>query len=248
MIELFEKFKFSNVVFHEEEHKYFDGETQYKSVTTLLKQFSQFDSDSISKFVAKAQNRSQESVLHEWSSSGHKGTLSHLYIENRLKNKIVYGEIKEEYKQYGLEDSLNTIYRQIDSFIDYIKDSFVPIFSEFVVSDKEYLIAGTIDQIFYNKKTGKFHVFDWKTSKDLTKKSKKKLSGILSHIDNTKTNTYSLQTSIYRYICEKYTGIDFGESYIVWFIESNKQPEIIKCNDYREEAFLILEDHKSKID
>jgi hypothetical protein len=243
-IETIQKFNFSNVIFYNKEHKYFNGDTQYFSVTRLLKQFSTFDSDSVSRFVAKAQNKTQDQVLHEWSSSGHKGTLSHEYIENKLKRKVLETVVLDEFKQYGLENSLEIIFGQIDNFIDDTKSFLVPIFSEFIVSDDDYLVAGTVDQIYYNLIENCFQIYDWKTSNGLTKKSSRKMNGDMNHIKDSKVNSYSLQTSIYKYILTKHTGLQFGDSFLTWFHEGNENYQIIKCEDFTTEAELILQGKK----
>ena len=118
----------------------------------------------------------------------------------------------------------------------------VPVRAEVVVGDTEWGITGMIDQIFFNEKSGKLEIWDWKTNKAIKKDNKwQKFKKPLSHLDVCELNTYSLQLSFYRLIVERNTELELGDSYIVWFNENNESYKVMKCFDFRDEILKIME-------
>jgi len=62
----------------------------------------------------------------------------------------------------------------------------------------------------------------------------------ISHLDECEYNTYSLQTSLYKYIIEKNTNLKIGDLYFVWFFEGNDNYKVFKCADMRKEIIDML--------
>ena len=48
----------------------------------------------------------------------------------------------------------------------------IPIRAELVVGDVELGICGMVDQLFFNEKSGKLEIWDWKTNKKIDKKNR----------------------------------------------------------------------------
>ena len=72
--------------------------------------------------------------------------------------------------------------------------------------------------MLHDKKTNRYIILDWKTSKNITTKSYNNKMGIQSsssNIEDTKFNHYALQLSLYRYLLEKYYKLNFNEQLIV---------------------------------
>ena len=113
---------------------------------------------------------------------------------------------------------------------------------EYVVYDNESLIAGMLDILFYNVKAGEFQIWDYKTNKEFSRESKygNYLLGDLCTIQDCDLEVYSLQLSLYKLIIEKNTGIKLGDSYVVWFSHNNPTYEVIKINDRKYHAELIM--------
>ena len=78
------------------------------------------------------------------------------------------------------------------------------------MGDKEWGITGMIDQLFYNEKSQKLEIWDWKTNKAIKENNKwQQFKEPLSHLDVCELNTYSLQLSFYKLIVERNTELDF---------------------------------------
>ena len=131
-------------------------------------------------------------------------------------------------------------------FYSDIKGKLLPIKSEFIVGDEDYMLCGMVDQIFYNKKKKEFQIWDWKTNTKLKMENGfQKLIGPLAHLDDCEYTKYSLQLGIYKHIIEKNTNLKFGDSYITWFNENNKSYEVIECLRLEKEIKDML-DYKMK--
>ena len=85
-------------------------------------------------------------------------------------------------------------------------------------------IAGTIDLLLHDKKTNRYIILDWKTSKNITTKSYNNKMGIQSsssNIEDTKFNHYALQLSLYRYILETFYELQISEHIIIHLQDNN---------------------------
>ena len=94
----------------------------------------------------------------------------------------------------------------------------VVFFSEIIVYSEELSIAGTIDLVTQNKKTGVYDIYDWKTSKKIEMRSygnKRGTHEVTKKIMDCNFYHYSLQMSLYRYILEKYYDIEINNNHIV---------------------------------
>ena len=75
---------------------------------------------------------------------------------------------------------------------------------------KELEIAGTIDILALDKKTNKYDLIDWKTSKKIEMNSYGGKVGTkiaTSNIPDCNYYHYTLQLSLYRYLLERYYGL-----------------------------------------
>lgn len=254
MYDLIEKLDtFNFVKYIDETHEYFiDGQKVPLSATKILSNLKiPFDTDKWSTKKAMERNIPLEDILAEWKLksliSTEKGTIFHNYVENYLSNKIFpYPEKRilsvPEFNGIDIiRPKFDKLISLFDSFYTLMKGRLIPVRSEFVVGDRELNIAGMIDQIFYNKKTGKLEIWDWKTNKAISTENKyQKFKSPISHLDECELNTYSLQLNIYKYIIEKNTGLQFGDCYIAWFFEENTDFKIIKTLPLHTEVKLIL--------
>mgnify|MGYP001163544875 FL=1 len=245
--------KFNNIKFHDQEHKYYLNGTRTKSVTSIIGEYKHpFDKEYWSKKKADERGITQEEIIKEWKYkadfSCEKGSAFHEYAENFLTNKIFpFPEHKITNALGGEENMLeckNAVIKLIKLFDKFYDDSFgrlIPVKAEVVVGDEEWGVTGMIDQLFFNEKSGKLEIWDWKTNKAIKKQNKwQQFKEPLNHLDVCELNTYSLQLSFYRLIVERNTELELGDSYIVWFNENNEKYEIIKCYDFRNEILKIM--------
>lgn len=253
MLEIFEELnKFNNVVFHEEGHVYYiDGKEAISSTTLIGKYEKPFDAEYWSERKAPELDMSPEEVRDMWelggAQAGLKGTKVHSYVENLIASKVLPfeeqgGVLLEDCG--NVRDAYDKIVPMIHKFHDDIKGKLLPIRSEIVIGDKDLLIAGMIDQLFYNLKSGKLELWDWKTNKKINTYSKYKLLKPLTKISDCKLDLYSLQLSLYKYIIHKNTDLELGDSYLCWFNEKNPKYKVFKCHDYTEEVEVMIKHYK----
>lgn len=231
--------KFNFVTYYDKKHVYkFQGATgDPVSTTTLIGKYKPyFDKDYMSMKVAQKRGVPQHEVLAEWEEAGRvaseKGTLVHKYAEDYIGNKIFPNPAPKKLKRY-----LKSFWRQ------YVYTGrLIPVASEFVIGDRDLMVAGMIDQIFYSPKKDLFHIFDWKTNKKIEKTTKYNsyMKPPISHLPECEFTTYSLQLSLYKYLFMRNTELQFGDNYIVWLNEKNEDYEMIKCNNYEKEVKKIL--------
>ena len=172
----------------------------------------------------------QEEIIKEWKYkadfSCEKGSAFHEYVENFLTNKVFPFPEHKITKALDGEENMIECKKAVEKltklFDKFYKDSFgrlIPVRAEVVVGDEEWGVTGMIDQLFYNEKSKKLEIWDWKTNKEIKKENKwQQFKKPLSHLDVCELNTYSLQL----------------------FNENNEKYEIIKCYDFREEILKIM--------
>lgn len=231
---------FNDITYYDEPHKYFLNKKQFISVTTIIHKYQEkFDSDYWSDFKANEYGITKEQVLYAWDFINKlgtmKGSIIHDYVENLLLNKIFDNypthKVIEEFGFDPIKSEYNITKKHVDNFYKDSKNKLIPIKTELVVYDKESMISGMLDILFYNVKAGEFQIWDNKTNKDLSLKSMNKLLGVCGLLDDSDLEIYSLQLGLYKKIIEKNTSIKLGKSYIVWFSHNNDNYKVIECND-----------------
>jgi ATP-dependent exoDNAse (exonuclease V) beta subunit len=102
------------------------------------------------------------------------------------------------------------------------------------------MISGMIDQLFFNIKSGKLEIWDWKTNKQILFDNPYKMKFPVNHLSTAELHAYSLQLSCYRYLIEKNTTLELGDSYLAWFNEKNDTYKTYKCFDFRPEIESLI--------
>jgi hypothetical protein len=244
---------FNNIKYYDEPHTYYIGDKKMTSATQLISKFKQkFDSEYWSQKKADERGITKEEILKEWKDkseySCEKGTLFHEYAENYLNNKVFPYPTERVVRILGNNDVKEDYDKLLVLFDKFYEESYgklIPIKSEVIVGDEELGICGMVDQLFWNSKSEELQIWDWKTNKEIKRSNRwQQFKEPLSHLDVCEFNTYSLQLSLYRYIIEKNTNLNLGDSYIVWFNEKNDNYEPIKCRDYRKEIGDMLKEYK----
>lgn len=195
------------IKFNEATHTYeLDGK-KLQSVSKWIAQFTpEFDSETISFFVAKKLGKSQEEVLKMWEMkkevSLHQGNWLHNSLELYIKYDPEFEN--EPVKQFKKLKSDNVYH------------------SEIIVHDDKN--AGTIDLIEVLG-DGKVILHDFKTNADLYKKHGKLLEPY-EELANSPINKYRLQLSKYKELLEKMKDVEVVELNLWWW--KNNKFSIIK--------------------
>ena len=240
--------KFNDLTYYDEPHKYYVGDKQLISVTTIIhKYIEEFDEDKWSKIKAEKHNLKQREVIRAWKFINKKGTMKgsiiHDYTENLFLNKIFKYPIEEIISEFGfdpIKPEYDITKKHVDEFYKRISKILIPVKTELVIYDPESMIAGMVDMLFYNKRTKKYELWDYKTNKEFSYDTDRYMLDELFTMKECDINIYSLQLSLYKYIIEKTTSIKLGDSFIVWFSHNNEKYEIIKTNDMSYFAEVIV--------
>jgi len=247
---------FNDITFYDEPHKYFLGGKELISVTTLIHKYQEdFDEEYWSDYKSNQYNIPQNHVIRAWNFINKKGTIKgsaiHDYTENLFQNKEFEYPLQTIINEFGFDPVLieyQTTKKHVDKFYKDVHGKLIPIRTEFVVFDRESLVGGMLDMLFYNVKANEFQIWDWKTNKKFSKEEKgRHLLDELCTIEDCDLEIYSLQLEMYKQIIQKNTGIKLGKSYIVWFSHNNESYEIMETKDRKYYVDLILDKRKLEI-
>lgn len=249
-MELYKKLdQFTDYWFDEASHSYtYKGLKVKISVTQLINTYIKpFESDYWLEKKSKKLGITIDELAAEWKKksdiSTTSGTLFHEFMESSLAGKR-YAPTEHipsnvDYMQQVKED-LELLVPLGKQFIEDTRHKLIPVRSELTVGLSN-LVAGQIDQLFYNPTAQKLEVWDWKTNKDIRIKSpyREHLLKELFRYDASEFYEYSLQLNIYKQILAR-CGIETGDCYFVWFNKSKKVYTCYKCENMSQEADHLL--------
>lgn len=247
---------FNEVVYHDEPHKYYLNNKELVSVTTIIHKYQEeFNEEYWSKYKAEEYGISQKEVLRAWKFINKKGTMKgsaiHDYAENLFLNKVFPYPKELILNEFGFDPVLKEYEitkKHVNKFHNDVRGKLIPIRTEMIVYDKESLIGGMLDILFYNIKAGEFQIWDHKTNKKFSKNEKSRhFLDKLFMLEDCDLEIYSIQLAMYKLIIEKNTGIKLGKSYVVWFSHNNENYEIIECKDRQYYANMIMNDRINEL-
>ena len=200
------------IILNDENHTYILSNQpgiKFISVTTFIEKFfAGFDPESVANKLinnySKYSNFSVSELISKWKAAADHGTKVHTEIEQWIRSGVEPNELKAKNGKEWLRVNFNK--------------SDVIFSPEIIVYSEELSIAGTIDLVTQNKKTGVYDIYDWKTSKKIEMRSygnKRGTHEVTKKIMDCNFYHYSLQMSLYRYILEKYYDIEINNNHIV---------------------------------
>lgn len=230
----YQKLYFPRIGFQEEGHRYsIDGKFyNYPSVSKIVSlYYDAFESDKISKRVAKRRKVSQKEILELWDNIRDKacelGTETHEFAE---------------YKRFEREDKNNLEKAVLKFHEEFFKDSEYEIVAEELdMFSEKYKFFGKTDLILKNKKTGLLYPADYKTNKDLDK-SYGYMNMPFQYYPCNNFIKYQIQLSLYQILIEESIS-KVGGRILIW-LKRDGTYEIRKCIDFTE---VLKEDLKNKI-
>ena len=187
------------IVFNPAWHTYtMSGVGKLKSVSKVLDAFFPFDSQRVSSLVAKKTGQTQKDVLKEWSTQALLGKNVHAHIEAILGKQPAPTFTEKHGNEAAYIGVAEPAVAKVLTFYDVVG-------IETIVASPELGIAGTIDFLGRNKKTGAYFVGDWKTSGSVHSNFRfgsfeTPCPAPLSHLPNVKMSRYGLQVLIYGHI------------------------------------------------
>ena len=225
----------NDITLDQENHKYIlnsSPEFKFSSVTEFIHFFfEKFNQEKVATKLIntnpKYSGKTLNEVLKEWGKGAKRGTIVHNELEMYVKENM---DPKHQMSITGVRWLKEKQKNEHNSF-----------FSEVIVYSKELGIAGTIDLLVYNSEQNMYHLVDWKTNKRINKNSFRNKKGILSsskHLDDCNFMHYSLQLSFYRYILERYYGLEVG-SQTLFHLKENDTYEIFNV-EYKSEDLINM--------
>jgi hypothetical protein len=215
---------------------YLDGNPVSISGTGFIHLFfSHFDSKTFSKKLAegakegsKYYGMTAEQIADKWKAGASNGTDKHKNVEDFWNmdldiDKLDYKLLLDK-KKYGC-------FLECFNFIKSM--GLKSYFTEKIVFSEEDDIAGSVDFIAYNPDTGKYWVIDWKFSVGLRRNSYGGKCGIgpCKDIEDCNGNHYQIQVNLYKYILEKYYGIEVEQMLLVNLHEDRQSPDYLFAED-----------------
>ena len=225
------------IYFNENDHKYYDNKKRYYNSTTKIihSLFPEFEKDMMAYVTGRKQlmkehgyadksevpvglcMQRKKQLLEEWDENRDRscdiGNAVHRHAECFLLG------IDDDYqREYPDETRTDKLINVIDQFLPSLQKEYELIAAEKIVFSAPIRLAGTIDLLMKNKKTGKMAIFDWKTNKKGIQTQDgygKKGLLFLSHIEHANYWHYALQLNIYRWILNNegygdYTDCEMG--------------------------------------
>lgn len=232
---------FNHVKYYDDKHKYFIGNKELISTTTFIGEFKKpFNADYWATVKAKERGVSKQQILLEWDdirdTACVKGSDLHSYSDNFMHNRVFPTDVPD------------ALIKQFKEFYKKFINNNLVIRTEYVLGDIDLGIAGMIDLFCYNKEKDYFYIADYKTNKkfDFESKYNNYYLEPINFLEDCSFVTYSLQTSIYRYIIEKNLGIELGDSVVIWFNDKNDSYEPVKCTYYKKEVEKMFKAYKKQ--
>ena len=208
---------FSNLILDEENHVYYrDNQKVPISVSGLVKQHCPVvDFNAIAKRSAHWRGKTVEQIKAEWKllndESLEKGNETHDYAEFHVETQ-----------------EPDTISKKIvKRFFDNLPSYLVPVYKEFKLYSEKYNYAGMVDLLLYDLINDVYHIFDWKTNKDLHT-AFGTLNPPFNFMGNSNFNKYQLQLNLYELALAE-QGIKIGNKAIVWINDKKNRYEIEYC-------------------
>lgn len=166
---------------------------------------------------------SGDEILQMWTSGSSAGTSMHKNIEDFWNGLYKIDEIRDK-SRFGL-------FHQCYSWIK--KMGLEPYRTEWIIYDKEYDLAGSIDFVAKNPETGKYWVIDWKRSNEIRRSSFKGKCGLgpCSDVEDCNGFHYQIQVNLYKHILERNYNIEIEQCCIINLHPDRLMPDILITDD-----------------
>ena len=231
-----QKFTDNNITLIEDIHKYVlkeDSDFEFTSCTTFAKYFFEpFDKIGIANRLTDSHpnyvHLSPQELVENWDQTAKEGTLIHSEVENFIKDNVEPTHPKSKQAVEWIKNNINC------------EDRF-EIFSEVIVFSKELALAGTIDLLIFDKENKTYKILDWKTNRRIDTSSYNNKMGthlVTSNLMDCNFSIYSIQLSLYRFILEKYYGLEITGTAIFHLTDSDLQ--IYKTQYFKDEIEGML--------
>lgn len=240
-----------HIRFDEGPHLYYiDGKQVRISCTGFIHAFfPHFDADAIVPRLVKKRGgkyfgRTVEDVKAEWAANGAQasalGTAMHLAIELFYNDELDDPKWAAEAAAFrGSKEE--TLFQAFNAEV-VVPSGLKPYRTEWSVYIEEWDLAGQIDGVFVDPKTGHLTLFDWKRSKAVKKTNDWENGyGPVAHLPNANFWHYSLQLNIYKYILQTKYGFTVDAMYLVFLHPNQDNYMSLQVSNFQKEVKDMME-------
>ena len=226
----------SDLTFDPEEHRYFLGDREMRSVSSIVESFAPFDSLAVATRCSKNERHEffgmdPQEIVSIWEERGRiaadEGTAIHsfgeaccLYLQDRED------EIEEQYRCRITPEGLAALFPKEEAVAAWWETQ---DWSRFAVAAKETRVvnpylqyAGTFDLLLYDSWNSNFCQKDYKTNKDLERWFGEMLLPPLSMIRSNDIGKYTVQQTLYT-IELRNIGLAVASNDLIWLREDGYQ-------------------------
>jgi len=257
---------FKEAKFYDHNHSYFVNGNRMKSVTTVIKEYSNpFDTKYWSTYKAmqactikvKPINKDKgliwgDKEVKHWSKWREIPLVQQKALEleekweDKGKHAREYGDSLHKY----MENAVWGKYPEepiafLDEIVIDILDNYDPIRTEMIVYSEKYNIAGQIDLLARNKQ-GKLCILDYKTDEEISRSNMyDRFKFPVDHLEESDLNKYKLQLNTYRHLLEL-KGVTVEEMKIIRLREESEWIDIKRIsvkeliNDYHTKGVVYV--------
>lgn len=134
-------------------------------------------------------------------------------------------------------------------FLQFVRDfpHMEPYRTEWMIFDEDLKIAGSIDMVFRDSRTGTLAIYDWKRAKEIKTVSFNHAcatSPLLKNIPDSNFWHYSLQLNLYKAILHRKYNVVVDDLYLIRLHDNNpnKTYDRIACYNLQPQVELLFED------
>lgn len=197
--------------------------------------FDPFDVKKVTEALAKKAKpgtkywgKTPDEIAAMWREGTGAGTDMHKNIEDFYNGLLPDADIKNK-EQFG-------IFAKIYPWLKNL--NLEPYRTEWIIYDRDYDIAGSIDYVARNTRNGKLWIIDWKRSNGLKREAfgGKCGNGVCNDIPDCNGYHYQLQVSLYKHILEKNYGVEVEHCAVINLHPTLMNPDILMAEDLEDKV------------
>ena len=226
----------AGLTFEPEEHRYFLGNKELSSVSSIVEYFGPFDKVKVATACSNnpkhpLYGKPVEEIIAIWEENGrvaaNEGTKIHAFGEAcYLWMTGQENLIEDEYMDRITPDGLLAIEQKEVSLAKWWAqhdwNRFVPIAKETRIVNPLLSYAGTMDLLLYDMYNMAFVLDDYKTNKDLFRWFGEYCLPPLSVLKNNDIGHYTIQQTLYTIVLRNY-GLPVIDNSLIWLKENEYQ-------------------------
>lgn len=222
----------AGLVFDPEEHRYFLGRRELRSVSSIVEHFAPFDAEKMAARVALNPKhplfgKTVEEILAIWKESGRQAASAGTDVHAFGEACFLYmtgqeDQIEEQFRERIHPEGLLATEPKEIALARWWQETdwkrFAPVAKETRVVNPQLGYAGTFDLLLYDQYNASFCVDDYKTNKDLERWFGDMLLPPLSMLRSNDLGKYTVQQTLYTIVL-RMIGFLVSNNCLIWLRE-----------------------------